>query len=228
MLENKSLVKKIPIFAVLTPDEIEQIEKIILTNKYEKGNILFFEGEAGEAVFFIKKGKIKIYKSDFDGREYILNIFGDGDMFAEAVLLEGGPYPATAEAVEDSIVGMIKNVDLENILMKNSRLMVKIVKVLSHRLRETQEKLKNMVFKDTYDRTSCMLHSLSVEHGVKTSRGIEFKLLITRQELASLVGTSRETVTRVMSDLKKEGIIDINRQNITVLNERRLMRCMKE
>jgi len=228
MCEHKVLLKAIPIFSVLTPDEMKQIEKIISTSKYKKGNILFFEGEPGEGVFFIKKGKIKIYKSDEDGREYILRIFGVGDMFAEAVLLEGGPYPATAEAVEDSEIGMIKNEDLENLLLKNNRLMVKMLKVLTHRLREAQEKLKNMVFKDTYDRTSCMLHSISVEYGQRTSRGIEFKLPITRQELASLVGTSRETVTRVMSDLKREGIIDLDRQNIVVLNEQRLMRCSRE
>lgn len=222
------IIKKMPIFSGLKPEELAEVKNIYLTGKYKKGKIIFFEGEPGEAVYFVKSGKIKIYKSDAEGREYILHIFGPGDIFAETVLLEGGPYPASAEAVEDSVVGMIKNQDLEELLKKNTGIAFKIMKILSYRLRESQDKIKNLVFRDTYDRTACALHKMSLDHGRKTSQGIEVELPITRTELASIVGTSRETVTRMLSEMRRKGIIDMNRHKITVLNERELMRCVRE
>ena len=216
------------LFSGLATEEISEIRNIILTGKYEKGKILFIEGESGEAVYFVKKGKIKIYKSDIEGREYILHIFGPGQIFAEAVLLEGGPYPASAVAVEDSVVGMIKNRDLEDLLKKNTEIALKIIKIMSHRLRESQDKIKNLVFKDTYARTACALHRMSLEHGTKTAKGIEVQLPITRAELGAIVGTSRETVTRMLSEMHRKGIINMDRQKITVLNETELMRCVRE
>jgi CRP/FNR family cyclic AMP-dependent transcriptional regulator len=227
-MSDLDIIKKIPIFSGLGPEELTEVQNIYLTGKYEKGNILFFEGEPGEAVYFVKSGKIKVYKSDAEGREYILHIFGPGNIFAETVLLEGGPYPASSEAVEDSVVGMIKNRDLEDLLKKNIGIALKIMKILSHRLRESQDRIKNLVFRDTYDRTACALHRMSLDHGRRTPRGIEVELPITRAELASIVGTSRETVTRMLSDMRRKGIIDMDRQKITVLNERELMRCVRE
>lgn len=141
------------------------------------------------------------------------------------MLLEGGPYPATAETVEDCILGIIKNSDLERLLMDNCQIALKMLYIVSQRLRDAQEQVRNLAFRDTYDRTSCMIHRMSLEHGVKTNRGIEVKLPLTRQEMASLVGTSRETVTRILSEMKKEGVIDLDRQTIVVLQQDRLMKC---
>jgi len=222
------LIRKIPIFSDLEPEELEQVSKIYISRKYKKGQIIFLEGEPGEAIYFVKEGKIKIYKSDVEGREYILHIFGPGNIFAETVLFGGDPYPANAEAVEDSVVGVIKNIDLEKLLKKNTDIAFKIIKILSKRLRESQDNIKNLVFRDTYDRTACALHKMALEHGVKTPNGVEVEMPITRTELASIVGTSRETVTRMLSEMKRRGIIDMNRQKIIIKNEQELMVCVRD
>jgi len=226
-MSDIDLIKKIPLFSGLELEELNQVRNIYISKKYKKGQIIFFEGEPGEAVYFVKSGKIKIYKSDAEGREYILHIFGPGNIFAETVLLGGGPYPASAEAVEDSLVGIIQNRDLEELLKKNTDIAFKIMKILSNRLRESQDKIKNLVFRDTYDRTACALHRMSLDYGIKTPQGIEVELPITRTELASIVGTSRETVTRMLSEMKRKGIIEMDRQKIIVKNERELMRCVR-
>jgi CRP/FNR family transcriptional regulator len=220
-------LKKFSIFSGLPEEDLRKIQGLILTGDYRKGTVIFFEGEPGEAVYFIKSGKVKLYKCDEEGREYILNIFQDGDVIAEAVLFGGGPYPATAEAVEDSTVCVIKNRDLEDLIRKNPEIALRVIKIMSARLRESKEQIRNLAFRDTYDRTACMLHKICLDYGQKTPRGIEVELPFTRQELAALVGTSRETVTRVLSSMKKDGIIDIDRQKIVVLNEKKLMRCMR-
>lgn len=227
-MSDIDLIRKIPIFSGLNLEELNQVSNIYISRKYKKGQIIFFEGEPGEAVYFVKEGKIKVYKSDAEGREYILHIFGPGNIFAETVLLGGDPYPANAEAVEDSVVGVIKNSDLEELLKKNTDIAFKIMKILSNRLRESQEKLKNFVFRDTFDRTACALHKMSLEHGTKTPRGIEVELPITRTELASIVGNSRETVTRMLSEMRRKGIIDMDKQKIIVKNERELMICVRD
>lgn len=224
MLE-RDLLKRIPIFQELSPQEEAEIQGLMVTKRFKRGRIIFYEGDPGEAVYFVKAGKVKVYKSDEEGREYILKILGQGEVFAETVLLEGGPYPATAETVEDSTLGIINNRDLERLLMENCQIAIKMLTIVSQRLRDAQEQVRNLAFKDTYDRTSCMLHRMSLDHGIKTPRGIEVNLSLTRQEMASLVGTSRETVTRILSDMKREGIIDLDRQTIVVLNENRLMKC---
>ena len=226
-MSDIDIIKKIPIFADLEPQELEKVSKIYISRQYKKGQIIFFEGEPGEAVYFVKEGKIKIYKADDEGREYILHIFGPGNIFAETVLFGSDPYPANAEAVEDSVIGLIKNRDLEELLKKNTDIAFKIIKVLSKRLRESQENIKNLVFRDTYDRTACALHKMALEHGIKTTNGIEVEMPITRSELASIVGTSRETVTRMLSEMKRKGIIDMDRQKIIIKNERALMVCVQ-
>ncbi|MFO7152017.1 MAG: Crp/Fnr family transcriptional regulator [Bacillota bacterium] len=230
MLNFKQLdevLKKVYLFSELTGEELEKVKKLVNTRECKKGTVIFFEGDPGDALYFVESGKVKVYKSDDEGREYILHIFGEGDVFAETVFLGGNTYPATAEAVEDSVVGFIKNEDLEELIRSNPDLSLKIIKIMASRLRDSQEKIKNLALKDTYDRTACLLHKISLESGRRTPRGIEIELPVTRQELAALVGTSRETVTRILSQMKKEGIIDIDRQKIIVLNEKKLMRCAR-
>ncbi|HHW01399.1 MAG TPA: Crp/Fnr family transcriptional regulator [Thermoanaerobacterales bacterium] len=224
---EREILKKIPIFSGLSDDELGKIKELVQTARFRKGAVIFQEGDPGEAVYFVKFGKIKIYKSDEEGREYIVHIFQEGDVFAEAVLLGGASYPASAEAVEDSIVGFIKNSDLEKLISQNLQIALKIIKIMAGRLRETQEQIRNLAFRDTYDRTACMLHKICLDYGQRTQNGIEVDLPFTRQEMAALVGTSRETVTRVLSDMKKNGIIDMTRQKIIVLNEKKLMRCIR-
>ncbi|MDN5331425.1 MAG: family transcriptional regulator, cyclic receptor protein [Tepidanaerobacteraceae bacterium] len=226
--ELEKILKKVYIFSELSDEELAKVKRLVNTKNYKKGTVIFFEGEPGDAVYFVKSGKVKVYKSDDEGREYILHIFGEGDVFAEAVLLGGGTYPAIAEAVEDSVVGFIKNEDLERLIRGNPDLAIKIIRIMASRLRDSQEKIKNLALRDTYDRTACLLHKISLDCGHRTSRGIEIDLPVTRQELAALVGTSRETVTRILSQMKRDGIIDIDRQKIIVLNERKLMRCVKD
>ncbi|SHM17416.1 CRP/FNR family transcriptional regulator, anaerobic regulatory protein [Caldanaerovirga acetigignens] len=227
-LALEDILKKVYIFSELSDEELVKVKRLVNTKNYKKGTVIFFEGDPGEAVFFVKSGKVKVYKGDDEGREFILHIFDEGDVFAEAVLLGGGTYPATAEAVEDSVVGFIKNEDLESFIKKSPDLAIKIIRIMAARLRDSQEKIKDLALKDTYDRTACMLHKISLDYGQRTSRGIEIDLPVTRQELAALVGTSRETVTRILSQMKKNGIIDIDRQKIIVLDERKLMRCRKD
>jgi CRP/FNR family transcriptional regulator len=221
---NKSIafIKHIPIFAHLSDESLKKITSITVEKKYRKGTIIFMEGDPGEAIFFIKSGKVKISKTSSDGRELILNIYGDGDVFAEVTIFNDVQYPATAEVIEDAVIGMIMNKELEELVKRNADLALQIIKILNKRLYMSQMKLKQMALSDTYVRTAQMIIKLAQEHGIEKDGMIELKLELSRQELANMIGTARETVSRALSQFKKEGSIDISGKKIIVKNMKKL------
>lgn len=222
MNKQFELLRHFPIFAQLNDHFLQEISEIVMEKKFKKSTIIFMEGEKGEAVFFIKAGKIKISKLSIDGRELILNIYGIGDVFAEVTLFNDVNYPATAEAIEDATVWMILNEKMEEKVRKNSELGLEYIKILSKRLFDSQEKLKHMALNDTHVRTAQVLIKLAQEHGKEKNGIIEFQIPISRQELANIIGTARETVSRALSQLKKDNVIEIKGKSISIKDMKKL------
>ncbi|MEW9123356.1 MAG: Crp/Fnr family transcriptional regulator [Thermotaleaceae bacterium] len=222
MNKNTELIKHVPIFSQLEQSALEKIASITVERKYRKGTIIFMEGDKGEALYFIKSGKVKISKNSNDGRELILNIYGSGDVFAEVTLFNDVMYPATAEVMEDAVVGIIMNTDLEALVRHNADLALQIIKILNKRLYMSQMKLKQMALSDTYVRTAEVLIKLAKDHGVEKDGIIELRLNLSRQELANMIGTARETVSRALSQFKKEGSIEISGKKIIIQNMEKL------
>jgi len=223
-LEYKEYLKRIPLFAGLSEGDIDKISKLVRERAYKKNMIIFMEGEPGEAVYFLRCGKVKIYKTSEDGREYIINIMGPGDIFAESVLFTGGNYPASAEVIEDAQVCMIKNKDLEELIRGNSEIALRIIKIMAERLQRASELIKSLALDDTFRRTALQLLKLAEEKGIKYDSEIKIEMKMTKQELAKLVGTSRETVTRILSQMKKEKVVYWDRDGIYIKNLERLRR----
>ncbi len=222
MGSNLQFLKKIPLFAYLTGDQLEKIEKVIIERRYRKGRIIFMEGEPGEAVFFVKAGRVKISKQTSDGREHILHFINPGDVFAEVVMFGDGTYPATAEVVEDSTIGLIRNVDMERIIQENPGIALGFLKIMARRLRISQQQLIELALLDTTRRAASMLLFLASEQGTKTDQGIEIDISLTNQDLANLIGTSRETVNRILSDFRRQKAISVNRGRVTILDKYKL------
>ncbi|WZL74610.1 Crp/Fnr family transcriptional regulator [Clostridiaceae bacterium 35-E11] len=216
MNKNLELLKHIPIFAQLEKSFLEELASITVEKRYRKGTIIFMEGDRGEALYLIKSGKVKILKNSTDGRELILNIYGSGDVFAEVTLFNEVNYPATAEVIEDATIGVMMNRDVEELVKHNAELALQIIKVLNKRLYMAQMKLKQMALSDTYVRTAQMMMKLAHEHGVEKNGVMELKLALSRQELANMIGTTRETVSRALSQFKKEGSIEIKGKKIII------------
>lgn len=215
-MKNTDALKKVPIFSQLKEEDLEKILSITTEKRYKKGSIIFMEGDKGEAFYFIRHGKIKISKSSRDGKELILNIYGKNCVFAEVTIFNDMSYPATAEVLEDAVVGVIRNNDLEKLIKLNSELGLNLIKILSKRLFNAQMKLKQLALKDTYSRTADTLIELSKTLGIEKKGNIEFNLELSRQELANMIGTSRETVSRALSRFKKEEAIDILGKKIII------------
>jgi CRP/FNR family cyclic AMP-dependent transcriptional regulator len=212
-------LKEIPVFLNLPDELLRMIHNHTIERRFRKGMIIFLEGDKGEGFHYVKSGKVKVLRTSDDGREHIIKILDAGEIFAEVLMFNNMPYPATAVAVEPSCIGMIRNVDLEQLVLANNVLALQLIKALSQRLIYAQQKIKNLALNDVMSRTVEILLRLSQEQGSKLEDGvIEIALDLSRQDLASLVGTTRETVTRTLSSLKKDKVIDFDGNKIRILN----------
>jgi len=222
-MENIDSIKKILFFSSLSEEHLEKIAELTITRNYKKDMLIFLEGEPGEAFYFIKNGKVKVYRSYSDGREHILSILGAGDVFAEATLFAGTSYPASASAYEDCTIGMIRNSDMENMIVDTPTLALALIKIMSQKLIFSQQKIRDLTFSDVFARTAAELLKLSEQYGKDENGEVKITVEFSRQQLAELVGTTRETISRVISKFKKEKSIREDNNNIIITDIKKLM-----
>ena len=210
-------LKKVGLFTGLDQNLLSLIGEITEEIYYSKNEIIFHEGDAGKGLFFIKSGQVKISKISENGREIIVHILGPGDFFAEVTLFQkDSVYPATAEVIEGGVIGYIRNERLEKLVMVNTSLALELIRALTGKLISIQERIKHLGTNDAVERTMQVLIALSGSHGRKSKDGIELCVNITRQDLAAFVGTTRETISRILSKFNQAGIIDISGKNIII------------
>ncbi|MCL5781361.1 MAG: Crp/Fnr family transcriptional regulator [Firmicutes bacterium] len=222
MGSNLEYLLRIPLFYGLPEEQLQEISNLLLERSYQKGRFIFMEGEPGEALYILKSGLIKLTKRLEDGREHILHFVNPGEVFAEVVLFDGGDYPATAEVQENSVVGVLRNQDIERLISQNPSMALGMLHIMSRRLRTAQEKVMNLALHDTARRLAFALIKMAEEHGIKKPGGILINFNLTNQELANLTGSSRETINRMLNGFKRAGAIDVDRQQIMVLDKGKL------
>ncbi len=221
-MKDYEMLKKLTVFSSLSDEDLERISQISSERRYRKNASIFMEGEPGAAFYYVKSGKVKIYRTYEDGREHIVHILGEGEVFGEATLFSGIAYPASASVYEDSVIGSISNSDLEKLISQSPGLSLKIIKLLTSKLLQAQHKIKDLTFNDVFSRTAAQLMKLAEDHGKPTDRGIMISIPLSRQELADMAGTTRETISRVLSKFRKEKSITEQDDRIVILNPENL------
>ncbi|NLN29471.1 MAG: Crp/Fnr family transcriptional regulator [Firmicutes bacterium] len=211
------VLRRIPFFSGLSDEQRRLLEPVVVTARYRKGQILFVEGEPSRALFFIYTGRVKVYRLAADGREQILHLLGDGEPVAVVPFLDGGPYPANAEVLEDSELAQIQFSDFERIALANPDILMRMLRLLAQRMRESQEEITRMSLQNVAARLARRILDLCERHGRATEEGIEVDLSLTRQELGSWIGASRETATRLLQQFQREGVLRIEGSRIIVL-----------
>jgi CRP/FNR family transcriptional regulator, cyclic AMP receptor protein len=217
------LIRKVPLFSTLTDDEFSQIAHIFVMRAYRKGQIIFLEEETGNYMYLVLSGKVKVSKAGTGGKETILAIHRTGDFFGEMSLLDGKTSPATVSAMEDAKIISVSGSDFHKYLLHNEKVMLQIINVLCARLRQVWQ--TQSLSSSTADaRIRMGIYQLAKRHGIRDAHGTIIDLKITHQELAEMVGTSRETVTRVLARLKDQGILEIDQRRMTLLDADALLR----
>lgn len=192
-------------FGELPEKNQERLLEITVAKEYKKGEIIFQEGDPGDGLFFVIQGAVKIVKLNEEGKEHIIHILGPGELFAEVLLFKKGVYPATTVAQQDSRVGKILNSDLEAELLQDNHLALAMIKALSNRLQVAQQKIRNLALADASEKIIQTLKQLSLEKGERRLDEIAIFLPMNRQDLANLMGVSRETLARILAEWQDEG-----------------------
>ena len=201
--------------------ELNKLPENRKTKVFKKKEIVFYEKNFPSGLFFINKGKVKTYKSNEEGKDYITGLYNEGDFLGYVALLEDSNYSETAMALEDTEVSIIPREDFNDLMYKNRDVSTKFIKMLSNDLKAQEERLLKLAYNSVRKRVADSLLMLYKRY--KTDEGDEsFKMSVSREDLASMVGTAQESVIRVLSDFKSEKIVEIQASKITILDPKKL------
>jgi len=210
---------KMDLFSSFSEEEMKEVLSLFRMKKVKKKDILFHEEEECQAIYFISKGRVKTFKTDEEGREKIINILGEGEMFPHIGLFGGDVYPASAMVVEEGVLYVIDVQKFLHLLESKPSLSVKMLKIMEQKIRSLQEHLSGLLSRDISERVWHILKGLAKASGTPVENGMRIDMELTHQDLASMVGTTRETITRVLSQYRKENKIEIHNGKFILLDE---------
>ena len=225
MIENSELVEIIhraPLFMALDDDSASALRKSMDEVRLTRGQTLFSEGDQAERLYVIGEGKIKLGTVSADGRENLLSILGPGDMFGELSLFDLKPRASTASAVTDARLFSLGNDYLRELLRVRPEVSFYLLQSLAQRFRRVSEIVEDLVFSDVPGRVAKALIQLSGRFGKPTDEGLHVNNDLTQEELAQLVGASRETVNKALADFAGRGWLRLEARSVIILDEERL------
>jgi CRP/FNR family transcriptional regulator, cyclic AMP receptor protein len=214
--KETSYLKQVSLFANLADEDIQELMSAAKRRTFRAGEVIFHRDDPGQVLYMIKEGKVKICIISPDGQEISLAVFGKGESFGEFALLDGLPRSADAIALEKVECYTLQRSDFHNAIMKNPKIAIQVLESLTKRLRNTDNMVEDLIFLDVYGRVAKKLLELADAHGVKTDDGVRIDVRLTQQELASMVGASRESVNKVMGYFTEKDFISTDKHRITL------------
>ena len=211
------MLRNVPLFASLSDQALEELARSLGRRTFAKDMIIFHKGSSGQTMYIVESGKVRIFTLSEWGQEVTLNVYGSGDVFGEFSLLDGLPRSAGAVALEKTVTLTLHRDRFFEHLEASPSMARSIIEVLTARLRFTTEHAESLAFLDVYGRVAMRLLDLAGRYGTEKD-GIELDLRLTQSELASWVAASRESVNKVLSAFRDQGLIAIEGQAITILN----------
>jgi CRP/FNR family transcriptional regulator, cyclic AMP receptor protein len=219
---DDDVVRKAPLFAALDDEAAEALRKTMTRVEVPRGETIFHEGDPGDRLYVIVEGKIKLGRASGDGRENLLAVLGPGEMFGELSLFDPGQRNATGTAVADTVLIGMGSDDLDQWLRGRPDVARHLLRALARRLRRTNEALADLVFSDVPGRVAKALLDLSERFGRPTDDGLRVAHDLTQEELAQLVGASRETVNKALADFASRGWLRLEARAVVLLDVDRL------
>jgi CRP/FNR family cyclic AMP-dependent transcriptional regulator len=208
------LLRTVPIFSELSAVDCEALAQLASRRRFPKDTVVFFENDEGDSFFMIVSGRIKVTILGDDGREVILTVLGPGDFFGEMALLDDEPRSATAIAIEECELLSLQRSDFESVIANKPSISLALVRVLTARLRKANHQISTLALLDVYGRVARVLMDMARDEGRRLKDGqIAFRRA-THQEIANRIGTTRETVTRMMKDLERQSLMHVEGREI--------------
>jgi len=211
------------IFADLPEADLELLNQSKTTNQYKRKQIIFYEGHPVVGIYFIRSGKVKLYKTSLDGKQQILKIAQEGDVLGQASLFTEAPHSATAEVIDEASVCFLDKARFLTILHANPSVALKIIGRLSAELNRSEEQVLDLAYKSVRVRFVELLLTLKQNFGVAEQGGYRLEISLSREELAQTIGTTVETAVRLLSEFRTAGLISVDKKSILVQNPEKLL-----
>jgi len=221
MADSRELLKKASLFSQLSDDTLGDLAAQLRRRAFRRGTIIFHKDQAGDALYVVDSGRIRIFLPTPGGEELTVDVAGPGDVFGELALLDGRPRSASAESLEDAVTVSISREEFQKYLARNPKLAVSLVELLSSRLRHVTEYAESLAFLDVHARLARMLLEMAERYRVQKD-GTEIDFDLTQADLGTMVGATRERVNRALAAFRAQGLIELRGRKIVLLDTNRL------
>lgn len=222
MAVHAEALRQVPYFAALEAEDLRHVAAVAVERYYDRGDIILLAGEQGGALYFVRRGLVKVFKTSEDGKEQVLRLMASGHTFNDVPALDGGPNPASAMAMEPTVVYAIGGAELRRLIGQRPGVAEATVRTLAGTLRYLVTLVEDLSFRTVRARVAKIL--VEQEQTLVAGAGEHHRL--TQQEMAAMAGTAREMVGRALKDLEAAGAIAVEQGHITVLNHERLRMLM--
>lgn len=212
-------LRKIPLIEDLSPELLKELSQQVEIREIRRRQVIYLPGDPGDRVFFINGGRVKCSKVSRDGKELTLAYRGAGELFGELCVLDGAPREEMAEAMKNAIITELPREIFHGLLTNDAALAFKFAAVIGQRRRQMETKLEHLVFRDVHAKLAALLIDLAEQYGVETEQGVQIGLKITHQEMANLIGSTRETISLTLAQFKKRHLLDLLGRTVVLLDQ---------
>ncbi len=211
-------VRRIPLFAPLSHEELARVAAMAIERHYERGDIILLEGDMGGGLHYVQSGLVKVFKTSPEGKEQVLRLIGEGHTFNDVPALDGGPNPASAAAMEASDIYIMRHTDLRTLILTRPQVAEAVVQTLAGALRHLVVLVEDLSLRHVTARVAKILLEQDASTGATAQQGHR----LTQTEMAAMAGTAREVVGRALKVLETAGAIEMQQGHAAVLNRERL------
>ena len=222
MTDAEGVLRQAPLFNALDDEGARALRRQMTDVKLSRGERLFSEGEEGDSLYVVLDGKMKLTRAAPDGRENLLSVLGPSDMFGELSLFDPRPRTSTASAVTDATLASLREDALLPWLTEHPQASTHMLRALAQRLRRANDVIADLVFTDVPGRVAKNLLDLADRFGTQEPDGLHVHHDLTQEELAQLVGASRETVNKALADFAARGWLQISARSVLIMDQERL------
>ncbi len=217
-MERRDILAALPVFAGLSERDWEKVSDLFSERQYQKDDYIFLEGEAPEALFIVKTGKVKVLRHSTDGKDVVLRVASIGQMLGAVATFDGGGYPGTAQAIEDCTLLLLARNDCLTLVSRYPVFALAVINDMGNRLRSSAEQIRSLAVERVEQRIARILLKLGASAGSDLPEGRVIEMPLTRQDVADMTGTTVETAIRVMSKFRRNDLIRTRRGKVVLVD----------
>ncbi len=212
-------LKRFNFFTCLSQSEMMEFSRNTIEKRYAKKDMIFLPGDKGDKVYLLKSGVVKLSKYSDGGKEIILAMVNPGEIFGEMALIDKSPREHVAESIMDSYVCIVEREQFMRYLQRNSEMSLHLTKIIGLKFKKLGQKVEDLVFRNVYQRLAGLLLHLLDAYGYEKNGRMYIYVKLTHYDIASLIGSTRETTTATLNDFKREGLIDFDGRRLVIVNK---------